>query len=151
RRYETANGFAMDVQRYLADEPVIACPPSVGYRFRKFARRHKVGFAMASLVLTALVLTAVILALSTFRIHNEKLQKDAALQQAKENEERTLANLRLALKALDGIYLQVVEDRLPRDPVREKEDKQLLRKALEFYQQFARSNSGSAMVRLEVS
>src|SRR5207244_11334378 len=34
RRYETANGFAADVQRYLADEPVLACPPSVGYRFR---------------------------------------------------------------------------------------------------------------------
>ena len=32
RRYETANGFAMDVQRYLADEPVLACPPSVAYR-----------------------------------------------------------------------------------------------------------------------
>src|SRR5262245_12974879 len=41
RRYETANGFAMDVQRYLADEPVLACPPSVGYRLRKFARRNK--------------------------------------------------------------------------------------------------------------
>ena len=32
RRYETANGFALDVQRYLADEPVQACPPSAGYR-----------------------------------------------------------------------------------------------------------------------
>ena len=41
RRYETANGFAADVQRYLADEPVQACPPSAGYRLRKFARRNK--------------------------------------------------------------------------------------------------------------
>src|SRR5678810_279063 len=41
RRYETANSFAMDVQRYLADEPVQACPPSAGYRFRKFARRNR--------------------------------------------------------------------------------------------------------------
>jgi non-specific serine/threonine protein kinase/serine/threonine-protein kinase len=41
RRYETANSFAQDVQRYLADEPVLACPPSAGYRFRKFARRHR--------------------------------------------------------------------------------------------------------------
>jgi hypothetical protein len=45
RRYETANGFAMDVLRYLADEPVQACPPSVGYRLRKFARRNKGGLA----------------------------------------------------------------------------------------------------------
>src|SRR5262245_7620541 len=56
RRYETANGFALDVQRYLNDEPVLACPPSVGYRFRKFARRNKVGLAGAALVLSFLVL-----------------------------------------------------------------------------------------------
>src|SRR3954468_1391351 len=41
RRYESANGFAADVQRYLADEPVQACPPSARYRLRKFARRHR--------------------------------------------------------------------------------------------------------------
>ena len=41
RRYETANDFAADVQRYLADEPVEACPPSAWYRFRKFARRNR--------------------------------------------------------------------------------------------------------------
>src|SRR3984893_7970915 len=41
RRYETANGFAADVQRYLAGEAVQAVPPSAGYRMRKFARRNK--------------------------------------------------------------------------------------------------------------
>ncbi len=56
RRYETANGFAMDVQRYLADEPVLACPPSAGYRLRKFARRNRVGLAVAALSLFFLVL-----------------------------------------------------------------------------------------------
>src|SRR5205823_10155379 len=39
RRYETASGFAADVQRYLNDEPVLACPPSVWYRFRSEERR----------------------------------------------------------------------------------------------------------------
>src|SRR5207249_1051411 len=56
RRYETASAFAQDVQRYLADEPVLACPPSAGYRFRKFARRNKGGLAVAALVLFFLVL-----------------------------------------------------------------------------------------------
>jgi tetratricopeptide (TPR) repeat protein len=56
RRYETANGFAMDVQRYLADEAVQACPPSAGYRLRKFARRNKGGLAVAALVLFFMVL-----------------------------------------------------------------------------------------------
>jgi tetratricopeptide (TPR) repeat protein len=51
RRYETANGFAQDIQRYLADEPVQACPPSAWYRFRKFARRRKTALAVAGLIL----------------------------------------------------------------------------------------------------
>ncbi|QDU21324.1 serine/threonine-protein kinase [Urbifossiella limnaea] len=50
RRYETANGLAMDVQRYLAGEAVLAVPPSVGYRVRKFARRNKQALAGASLL-----------------------------------------------------------------------------------------------------
>src|SRR5262249_25663333 len=41
RRYETASALAADVQRYLHDEPVQACPPSAWYRFRKFVRRNK--------------------------------------------------------------------------------------------------------------
>jgi Tfp pilus assembly protein PilF len=58
RRYETANGFAMDVQRYLADEPVLACPPSVGYRLRKFVRRNRPALAAAGLILICVVLVA---------------------------------------------------------------------------------------------
>src|SRR5205807_5347264 len=50
RRYESANAFAADVQRYLADEPVLACPPSAMYRFRKFVRRNKAALATASVV-----------------------------------------------------------------------------------------------------
>jgi eukaryotic-like serine/threonine-protein kinase len=41
RRYETANGFLRDIQRYLNEEPVEACPPSTTYRLRKFARRNR--------------------------------------------------------------------------------------------------------------
>jgi serine/threonine protein kinase len=55
RRYETANGLAMDLQRYLADEPVLACPPSTGYRLKKFVRRNTGLVVAASLVLLALV------------------------------------------------------------------------------------------------
>ena len=58
RRYETANGFATDVQRYLADEPVQACPPSAGYRLRKFARRNRRALLTASVVALAVMLTA---------------------------------------------------------------------------------------------
>ena len=56
RRYETASGFAADIERYLNDEPVEACPPSALYRFRKFARRNKLGVAAGLAVAAALVL-----------------------------------------------------------------------------------------------
>ena len=55
RRYETANALAMDVQRYLTDEPVQACPPSRWYRLRKVARRHKGVLTAAAVVFLALV------------------------------------------------------------------------------------------------
>jgi tetratricopeptide (TPR) repeat protein len=55
RRYETANGLAHDIERYLHDDPVQACPPSAAYRFRKFARRNKAGLAVSALVLFFLV------------------------------------------------------------------------------------------------
>src|SRR5262249_50574390 len=53
RRYEPANGLARDIQRYLNDEPVQACPPSAWYKFGKFARRHKRALAMAACVVLA--------------------------------------------------------------------------------------------------
>jgi tetratricopeptide (TPR) repeat protein len=57
RRYETANGFAADVQRYLANEPVLACPPSAWYRLRKFVRRHQAGL-LTTVALLLVVLMA---------------------------------------------------------------------------------------------
>jgi hypothetical protein len=55
RRYESANGLARDIQRYLADEVVEARPPSTSYRLQKFVRRHKGQVIAASFVLLALV------------------------------------------------------------------------------------------------
>ena len=55
RRYETANGLAMDIERYLSDEPVQACPPSAGYRLSKFVRRNKGAVAVALVMLLLLV------------------------------------------------------------------------------------------------
>ena len=55
RRYETANALARDVQRYLDGDAVEACPPSVGYRMRKFLKRNKGPVLAASFVLLALV------------------------------------------------------------------------------------------------
>jgi tetratricopeptide (TPR) repeat protein/tRNA A-37 threonylcarbamoyl transferase component Bud32 len=50
RRYETANGLAMDIERHLSNEPVVAGPPSRAYRFQKLLRRNKLAFAAAAAV-----------------------------------------------------------------------------------------------------
>jgi serine/threonine protein kinase len=55
RRYETANGFAKDIERFLNHEPVLAGPPTAGYRLKKFIRRNRGPVIAASLVLLALV------------------------------------------------------------------------------------------------
>ncbi|MEM6472763.1 MAG: tetratricopeptide repeat protein [Planctomycetota bacterium] len=55
RRYETANGFARDLARFLNHEPVQAGPPSASYRLKKFVRRNRPQVIAASLVLVALV------------------------------------------------------------------------------------------------
>src|SRR5262245_59434592 len=62
RRYESAGAFAADVRRYLDDEPVHACPPSVGYRLRKFVRRNlgRVAAAVALVALLAIALGAIL-------------------------------------------------------------------------------------------
>ena len=54
-RYETANGLAMDLQRYLADEPVVARPPSARYRMAKFVRRNRAGVVAAAVVTLAIL------------------------------------------------------------------------------------------------
>jgi WD40 repeat protein/serine/threonine protein kinase len=65
RRYESASAFAADVQRYLHDEPVQACPPSVAYLVRKFARRNKVALITASAIAIVVLLAVTGLAVST--------------------------------------------------------------------------------------
>src|SRR5207244_2468760 len=55
RRYETAGAFAVDVGRHLKDEAVEACPPSTGYRVRKFVRRHKGPVLATSLIVLCLI------------------------------------------------------------------------------------------------
>ncbi len=91
RRYETANGFAMDIQRYLADEAVQACPPSAGYRFRKFARRNKGALTTAALVAAALLVGTAVSVWQAVRATN-----------ALENERQTRAALDLERTQVNG-------------------------------------------------
>jgi WD40 repeat protein/serine/threonine protein kinase len=80
RRYETVSAFAADVQRYLNDEAVQACPPSVWYRFRKFARRNKAALATAAVVGLVAAGAVAELATSAFLIARQQHVTENALQ-----------------------------------------------------------------------
>ncbi len=93
RRYETANGLALDVQRYLADEPVLSGPPSAGYRLKKFVKRNRGQVLAAAAVLLALV--GGILG-TTWGLLRASAARDAEAEQRHEAEEANkLANERL--------------------------------------------------------
>jgi serine/threonine protein kinase len=80
RRYETADGLALDIVRYLHNQPVDACPPSAAYRFRKFARRNRMVLTTAGLVSLALVLGTLLSAWQAVRATRAERLADARLE-----------------------------------------------------------------------
>ena len=96
RRYDTANSFADDVERFLTNDVVQACPPSVGYRLRKFASRNKVVFTTAS-VIVMIVLIGI--ATTTWQaIAATRARNQAVAERAKAVEAQGIANNALKLE-----------------------------------------------------
>ncbi len=77
RRYETANGLAMDVERYLKNEPVVARPPSRLYRFQKMVQRNTGTFAAVAAVSAALIVG---LGTSTVMLFKEREARERAVE-----------------------------------------------------------------------
>jgi WD40 repeat protein len=95
RRYETVNGFAADIQRYLAGEAVQAHPPSAAYRLRKFARKHRVGLATAAAFAGLLIAAAVVSSLLAVKANRAEAVADDKRIEAETNAEeaREIAEL----------------------------------------------------------
>src|SRR5579875_3625265 len=90
RRYETANGLARDIQRYLAEEPVEAGPPSATYRLRKWGWKYRRGLATAAALLLLLVAGVVVsTSLAVWAVRAEK-QARTAEQEAVDERNRAL-------------------------------------------------------------
>jgi WD40 repeat protein/serine/threonine protein kinase len=123
RRYETANGLARDLLHYLADEPVEACPPTTGYRLRKFARKNR------KLLVTAGTFAAVLLlgvAASAWQAVRATQAEAAALtneQQANANAAQAQGNEAEAKKERDEAQRQRDEVRKQRDEVKALNEK----------------------------
>jgi eukaryotic-like serine/threonine-protein kinase len=100
RRYETADRLARDVQRYLSDESVEACPPTAGYRLSKFVRRHRGPVLSAGLLL--LLLVGGIVGTTLGLVRAEKAREGE--RQAKETAEKRLAQIQRGVDILGSIF-----------------------------------------------
>src|SRR5262249_27221244 len=131
RRYESANSLALDLQRYLHDEPVQACPPSHWYSFRKFARRNKAFVWTVSVVSATLVLAVVALAVGNVMMDRER-------QEAMRQRDDARAQRQFARRAVDKMFTDVAEKWLSQQPGLEPMQRQFLEEALRFYEEFAK-------------
>ena len=99
RRYETANGFALDIQRYLAGEPVLAAPPSARYRLRKFVRKHRAALTTAAAVIVLLLAGVAFSTWQAVRATRAEAAARAAEQRAKVKEQPTAERQRSRAEA----------------------------------------------------
>ena len=174
RRYEAANGFAADVQRHLSGEAVEACPPSAAYRIKKFARRNKgllsgLGAIGAVLLLASGISTWQAIRATRAAVAERHAHEEAktAQEYADKERERAEGNLDLALKALDAVYLDAIgtEKLLGGPRARPGEagftpsapppltalEKELLKRGLSFYDQFAQRNAVTQRAALQTA
>jgi serine/threonine protein kinase/tetratricopeptide (TPR) repeat protein len=151
RRYESASAFAADVERYLADEPVQACPPSTGYRLRKFVSRHRGPVVATTVILLCLVAgiattsTALAWALGERDAKAKALAAETEERQSKEKalaaETRALAVEKQAregaMSAARDLADEIVEKQLGQGSHLTDENKEFLRKIIKHFEGLA--------------
>ncbi len=146
RRYETASGFARDIQRYLDDEVVEARPPSASYRIAKFVRRHKAHVIAATVILFALIAG---IAGTTWGLVREARAKtrlaESLIREQNANTDLAAANAKvnarydLAVEAVKTFHTGVSEDFLLKEDKFKDLRNRLLTSAQEFYKKLCDS------------
>ena len=154
-RYATAQELTEDLRRFLDDKPIKARRPSLAQRWLKWARRHR---ALVRTVTAAALVSVAALVVALFLVLNEKNKTLAAYQDKERvfraeqwHRRNSEENVRLAMQTLDQIYLGVVERWSPRDTSPQPQDRELLEKALVFYELFAQKNADNIQARIETA
>ena len=145
RRYESANDFARDLQRYLNDDAVAACPPSALYRLRKFVRRNRTWIAASTVVLLTLVL-GVVGTVSQHMVARSYYENEQALRKqlevevenVKQQKQIATRNKAAAERAVWDFYLRVSDspELLGEAPGTQRLRKELLDTARNYYAHF---------------
>jgi serine/threonine protein kinase/tetratricopeptide (TPR) repeat protein len=144
RRYETANGLSRDIQRYLANEIVEARPPSAGYLVRKFVRRNRTVVVTVVVIALAIMLGAAISTWQAIRATHAEAQSRLDRDQAEES-------FRAARAAVDDYFTEVSESKLLKVPGLQPLRKDLLERALKYYQSFIEQRGGDPRVKAELA
>ncbi|HXJ59398.1 MAG TPA: serine/threonine-protein kinase, partial [Verrucomicrobiae bacterium] len=111
RRYDTANGLARDLERYLGNEPVVARPPTATYRLKKLVRRNKVAFAAGAVILVTLVLGVVMSTWQTVLATRARADAQAAAKEAQEARISEANQRKQAIAARDAAQEQEMRAR----------------------------------------
>jgi serine/threonine protein kinase len=164
RRYETAGSLARDIDHYLHDEAVQACPPSAGYRLKKFWRRNQGLVSAAAVVVLCLVggiagtswglvraMQAETAARAEAAAAQEARRAEAQQHQLAEKEkERAEENLKQARAAVDKLFTRVAQE-LAGKPHMERIRRALLADALVFYKGFLTQKGSDPQLRHETA
>lgn len=144
RRYESASSLADDIQQYLKQEPVKACPPSPFYRFRKFARRNKVVLFTSGFVGIALLFSTVDSLYLLTEANKARKLADERLQN-----ETNARNL--ALAAVDRMLTRVCDETMSGVPQAEQVRLKLYQDAVEFYRNILKQRTDDPELRFETA
>jgi serine/threonine protein kinase len=142
-RYGTALELAEDLRRYLADRPILARRASTVERARRWCRRNPVVAGLLTAVFLAMTAGT---AVSTW----QAMRATRAQQLARDRLREAESNLLLARQAVDEMYTKVVKD-FGDKPHMQLFQREVLEKALRFYQQFARRKSGDPGIQRETA
>ncbi|MFL5241407.1 MAG: protein kinase domain-containing protein [Gemmataceae bacterium] len=132
-RYGSPRELAEDVEHWLADEPIQSYAEPLHQRLARWTRKHQTLAASAAMVLLSAVLA---LGIGLVAVNEQKSKTKTALKKADDNLELAEANLTLAKKAVDDLYVLATEDPLLQQENMRKVRKLLLEKALPFYEGF---------------
>lgn len=139
-RYSTASEMAADLKRYLDNQPILARPPSLIDRARKWARRHP------SAVITSLVVLLVVSGISLTAI----FLIDGAYRRERLRADEAEAQFHVARRSVDELVRVSVEE-LTFNPAAESVRRRLLTTALSYYQEFIEQRRGDPRAQADLS
>lgn len=148
RRYPSAAALAEDLRRFRRHEPILATPPTAASRAVKLVRRNRAISIAAVFALLALVVAPV-----SFAVYFKKSRDRLGVEQLETARQRDLAAAILveARNSLDDVYTWLAQDRLAVEPGMARVRRELLSRALVFYERFCELAADEPSLRMDTA